>query len=997
MINYEFKIDIHDGNGLRKINSNPIQGNSDVRILGEELDSGFLILWLKNKDRLPIMSYLEYTISDDTNSLTKGFYIGRDEVNTLSKNGKYFQHNIELIETTKKLEKFLLGTICFTQPTEKNKINYTLNDCLQRIMRIYPLGKDENIEIDVNDYSTYPIPENRIINAIDPTLSQYLKKIEAPQFVFNNPTLKEAIDGILKYVNAVTRLKKDYRQETTYYYDIIGAEFYGYLKSLIDIKDNYNFSSSQSIEDYASTTKSFVKNMSIENINSNGQYIQYPVNYKFDTEGYKGEFITNSKYAPFQSSNDSYLVSDSDVGILTQHPIKSIVNIEIPIIITKITGTILGATEEDIDYQDLSLPTNTINLDITQNVVEEEVFEKLTDFEKSRYFHYKRNSNYIDASSRYKMFLITDIAQNMILGEALSNYFSKYAQPVQSDIYESVLTYYSVSIKLLNQHGRENSDELTLNIQYIGDDWWFFRGVSGDLTGADIGFHKNARYRITYISETNSTMSSENENSLEVEKHTENNLQQQDRIISFLNFSNTLYSISQRTGTINLEITCQHFVLKDLIEIGNYTSDNYVCTKAEYIYYNNYIIGKYSFDKNYNRISTYMGINADIRQYEIPNSSDSYERSCEIKNYLEISRNNTYGINSSVNIKPTLSMYFMASLGSYQLGRLMHTNVYTNEYEMVDDINIYPPIKFAIITYNDEYEENRKINAYLKNLAPISSPALKLECFAKGSKNSFTFDFGFNHNIIAGSFPTLDTTGNKIIKQKIPYCNPEGDKIGFLRNISFYLSTDTGAGYSGYQPYTETYPLDDLYHNDDRYDELITFNDLMVLKDPAEILRFTYQLNVISLDDRINLGKWFFEHNYIFSYLTERVDRKEDDNEFILYSTSKEYSKYDIDKLKDDLIPRYTWKNSSVDGNLLLGGYVDKENTADFYVQISEIVMRNIQLPENTKTLIIANKDNIIMTIKYNINDVDESGENYLYKPIYFNFKDRRSDIKYEY
>lgn len=113
MINYEFKIDIHDGNGLRKINSNPIQGNSDVRILGEELDSGFLILWLKNKDRLPIMSYLEYTISDDTNSLTKGFYIGRDEVNTLSKNGKYFQHNIELIETTKKTRKVFIRNNMF--------------------------------------------------------------------------------------------------------------------------------------------------------------------------------------------------------------------------------------------------------------------------------------------------------------------------------------------------------------------------------------------------------------------------------------------------------------------------------------------------------------------------------------------------------------------------------------------------------------------------------------------------------------------------------------------------------------------------------------------------------------------------------------------------------------------------------------------------------------------------------------------------------------------
>ena len=43
MINYTFKIDMNNGNGLVNFTFPPFQENSDVSRLGEELDSGFMI------------------------------------------------------------------------------------------------------------------------------------------------------------------------------------------------------------------------------------------------------------------------------------------------------------------------------------------------------------------------------------------------------------------------------------------------------------------------------------------------------------------------------------------------------------------------------------------------------------------------------------------------------------------------------------------------------------------------------------------------------------------------------------------------------------------------------------------------------------------------------------------------------------------------------------------------------------------------------------------
>ena len=986
MINYTFKIDTHDGKGLRVLPIKPFQGNSDIRILGEELDSGFMVLWLKNNENLPTMSYVEYTIQDENGSLTRKFYIGRDDVTNISKRKKYYQHNIELIELTKKLEKHLVGTLCFTQPTEIGKINYTLRSCIERIIRVFPLGIDRPTN-DYRDTSTninvYPKPENIIVHDIETDLSSFLDRIPAPQFVFNNPTLREAIDGVLKYVNAVAKLDTYYNMpNVTTVHNKIGAEFYGYLKKLIEIEKIYHKNVSQTIEDYSTNLKTYAQNVTNENFNENGQYIQYPQEYSLNTVSDNFYFDETKRVERIKSNDSNYEVSDSNCGILTQYPIKSVLSLQILVRIEAMryeNGVMKGNVK--LDHFGINSTNSVVFLDVSKQVIEEEQFEKLQDNEKINYFYYKKNTNFINCSTSFKGVIFERTSQYYVLPNAVVDFLNRFSTRNEQVDEDNRITYI-FSILLSDQNGNFggiinlNDYELTVNVVENGK----YELVSiKDKTGTN-NFYRDARYRISYVATNDTLINSENENINDVNFYSESIMQQQDRIISFTNFTNTLYSFSQRTGSKDLEVTCKHFNVSDILDIGCYTKDNYVCTKAEYIYYNNFIIGKYIFDRNYNRISSYIGLNSEIRQFDLPTGNQTYYRNCEINNYVEIGRENLIDENSQNIFDKTLKYELLSTIGSLN-SKVEGEKIY--EYE-------YSPIRNAVITYNSKYTYNEEINNYFKRLSGYENPGLLLECFPKGTKNVLSFDFGFKDNINAGEYVKIANEGiiidssTKFLKEKIPYCMPEGDKIGFLRNLNFYLINKN----NNYSNEKEMLPLINTTNLGK-----INLNNVMVLKDPSEIIKFTYNLNFISVEEKITLGKWFFENNYIFKNVTEGVENANNIT-FDLYYSKNKYSKFDIDKITESLTSQMNWSNFS-DVSPLTNGNAKDENSADFYIQFNQETMPTI--PNNTKTIIIANGKDIVMTIAYDPLELDENGENEIYKPIYFNFRTKRSKIVYEY
>lgn len=1499
MIHYTYFIDKHNGEGLKKLNTKPIQGNSDVKILNEELDNGFMSLILKNKEPLPIMSYIVYEIYDGNHKLKREFCISNDDVTRNSKNKNYYTHNIELIELTKILEKQYSGTLCFTPSIERGETRYYLSDCIDRILKVFEPVTDL-IGIDVYNNLNNEIT-NSLLNIryklINSDLHKLLSSIPAPQFVFNNPTLREALDGVLKYVNAVARLeinrelnmesqiyyentlntkfqinindvndkvviniraKKnndnfclfwgDGKEESSYQikslkennyykfeknfnnvgsyiismpsdnsYEFIGDKnlltpscyiqkynseketlipytidglesigeyaFYSentkyvnnikllpslknignyaffncvfeeelhfpstleeigeyafntntlsvgsnyffnsvnppktynnsfssnrklttyktfyenyfnsasfpkpiysyssnteliikvdkdatnlklrphiriipqettdnfivywnkdynnyesysveegkefflrpsegysdgiytivipkenkyYFESHLDNLDNsvspfwkyckeieenegesdytyyvhlietninnqdtiyentfkycdfletvnmsndihtieqnsfywctslnkinisqnvsiiqpntfynctslkeinlhgaikefknnsflfsglekivihsktvkietnafyiekvnqifipndieiiqensfyfnhnpiiyigsssipnnwnenwtntnivvllnnqflylpiinadflckkknklyllnkiYKDNTSQNIEQYSTNTISFVKNITSEEKYENFNIIQYPKIYNFanlhkhlSNEDKLNTIFYNdllSNFARLKSKDNDYNITDSNYGILTQNNIQSVINVQIPAKI-EYDGTFIQLKNEDLENPILGLEAQIV-IDITDNVIEEEEYNNLDNKEKNNYFYYKKYSNFIDFGGSHKEIFFTTHSIENVIAKSLERYINKYSLGKPFNNVNNKTT-----IILTPEEELNLATEFTIEWSYDEESSKYYIQKSS-LTS--INNVTKTSYRVSYIPILNTLVSSEKQNSENCYLESEILVNQEERVISFSNFINTTFSVTQRNGNINKEVVCKHSSLIDLINVGDYTNDNYICTKAEYIYYNNYIIGKYSFDKDYNRISTFMGINSENRQYEIPNNNDSYERNILLKSYCFVSYKNDKSKNTL--ISNSLSRYMLLTLGLI--------NIFN------DDKNNNKPLKFAFVFYNYNFDENKLLKKYFDELN-ITENGFLLECFTSGASNTINFNFGFNNNISGGSIIKQDDilfdTSYKLLKQQVPYVYPynEDNKMlsGCLRNISFEISDGNDVLFK-----QDNLPL--ARKDTNYFLGSIRFSDLLVLKDPAEILKFTYQLHFLSKDDRITLGNAFFENNYIhkneidFSYTK---NESKENRKFYLYASKSIYDKFDLTILKEKkqnlkLLSIYH-NGSKQDIKPILTEYVEY-GSSDFYIKFNKSILEPI-ITSDTKTIILADEyDNIIIHIAYDPNDVDENGENYLYKPIYFNFKDRRSDIKYEY
>lgn len=1475
MINYIYRIDTYDGKGLRTLNTKPLQANSDVRKLSEELDYGTMILVLKNKEPLPTMSYLQYEIDDGFDKITREFYIGNDEVQLLGKYKKYYQHSIELIELTKAMEKSAFGTICFTQPIEQGRTNYYLSDCIDRILRIADIVHDEKSNFYYyNSHQNPSIPLDCFIKNINKELFDYLKTIPSPQFVFNNPTLREALDGVLKYINSVSRLEKkldftydmkrlyefknqtkvvvniqhkdarlkirlipkksninflvcwgndkysfyDIRESTEpiyleqeegkkyndigeytihlpsdFSYELVGdeinnnscieyinsnsevkitdikinglksigkyafynctelnnlymqngleeikdyafyniyknsslnenninfpqtltvlgeyafyvsnpvnylhlyfngyniptlnqtsfnidyigiirvlkgryndyknnfevissslsskieltildnqvypyilingrqttkrlhvrivpkytgkfniswgdnnpedeydvventpiilqqtraysevgeyriefyneGEFYfeglydtsyedtvdenGYLtnyksafwsysdnvtlfdlrdsidiirfdfakitklgdycfanltqygkweelnlyqwdkdfeigkycfynclqinniqipygiknieegafyncypidleipasvvnikkyafydslyfgayipysvvqiqeyafmnsiesytsyffipnsvlyidnnsiegiiftdlyskpygwednwltthskvfwlktegeiikelsfesfaniKKLIENKNEYTYNSSFNVEDYSTNLISFAKNVIDEEKYDYIAHVSYPQNYDSKTLAWDSSDI----FAKVMSEEKEYSVNDTNYGIVTNFPIQSVINVKIPI---EFSTDPFGTNIADI----FGLPRKLL-LDISDFVVEQNLFYGLSEIERRGYFTYKKGQNFIHFGSSFDGVLFTYPALRYVLENALQKVIlenSKYPDVLESRYF----------IKLINNQGEAISDELETHIHYR------YKDVKVDITEFFYPDDINTLgYKLKYIPITDCIINAEKENTEDSYLKSTSIINQEERVISFSNFTNTLYSLSQRKGNKTKELSCQHFSVSDLINIGDYTEDGYVCTTAEYIYYNNYIIGKYTLDKNYNRISSFMGINADIRQYQIPINEDTYTRNINLNSYVEIGyiQNPSTSTNKNTYF-PNLSSYISKTLGCYD-----------------ENSKYLSKISYAVVTISDRYTDNQYIISHYNG----KKPYFLLECIARGGKNLITFDFKFQNNYSAGMYTYYDVTDSKVLKNKIYYCIPDGIYKGFLRNLSFDLVSE-------FEWDNEKLPLFFKYYQNFE-NTAFSSNDLLILKDPAETLAFTYQLNFISKDNRIILGNAFCENNYMIT--GSRNGTIKPNMKVRLYQSPLQYSKFDTKQLKgkkqdNNLIDEWVGSSNEKD-YILFDKFQDFQ--ADFFIKFNKDSLQN-KIMQDTRTIILADGyDNIIMHISYDPNDVDESGENYLYKPIYFNFKDRRSDIKYEY
>lgn len=347
-----------------------------------------------------------------------------------------------------------------------------------------------------------------------------------------------------------------------------------------------------------------------------------------------------------------------------------------------------------------------------------------------------------------------------------------------------------------------------------------------------------------------------------VNKNTKMFFRQSDRLISLDNYTSRIKKMVDRLGEPNFTITIFHTDPSNLLQVGNYTADNYYLTVADFQYEQDYIIGNYEFSNNLPNINEFIGIDRGVQPFEIPTGYKVLNRSILYKDYLTISLSS-----SSTN------------------DTLMLTDGITQLIKTFDNSFSALPSETALVVNPDIGVGTQRIYA----------PTI-----INGIENAFLFNFGFQDNQIAGyrlipldgQDPGSLTRG--VIQQAVVYAED-----GLMDTYAFDIKpvrTDASIPTTFAQAQAEAnfLPYVNWDINEPTYIGATSQNPIVILKDPAEILNFNYQLNVFANTEQIIVGKNFTRLNKLIYDLDEPL--------YIHYS-SEPYNQYENTSVKGGALP----------------------------------------------------------------------------------------------
>lgn len=936
----------------------PFLGFSDKIPLNEELDSGVFTVLSTNSETLPIFSLFEMRVYEDNNttpSIVRKYYVGQDDVTTQNKmlgDKRVYEHTIQVVELTKKLEKFVCEFYCFSQSYDANIVFYTLNDAIQRVMRIAPLGEDDirNTWDYGQPYEQLPIPSDRAFDVVDSKISD-IGNNEIPQLFLDQGTLREKLDAILKTINGISRLETYQSGGRQNCVKKLTVDLFNELKDILENLKLDNMQDDMTIEEINSNMETFLDN-AVNEISQNSAQITYP-----SIEG---------AYDMLKPSDNNYVLSDNNAGIRTEYPIYRVDSLVFPMKIKNITYIASeGGTQQ-------SLANITTDIEVVDRVIEEDDYTALpygpNNFyyertatppeTQSTYISYQYRSSFINCSKNFKNIVFT---------------FPSF--------YTTILCAVAEYIKTLGTLG--NSYTMSCTVEISGETIGHISFESSSLqntvhiTTEENFVPQNIRYRIKYTPIVDTHFSTDKNSTSQVKVNATSLENQSARIMSFENFSQNLLASSQRVGTQHREIALRHYKASELLQNGDYFKDtNEIITECEYIYYNKFIIGKYVLSKDYNRINEYIGINSEIRQWQVP--GNAYDRKLLIKNYLEIddnSKNNTS---------------YLTELGC----KTILDNLIRGGYE-------YTQYVYKATSCFYDTRDTKVLDEWETMFSAIGAPHYKTKLLLgttnNGGGNVISLGFKFQDNMCA--MPIVIEYNSKNLVKKVPYCIPNGDYMGFLRSFNFIISNrKADALYSNRMPFViKRYETDNSMPYNDPND-LIVAPNMLVLKDPAEILNVNYQVSVVSNNDYITIGKWFAIDNAL-------IKDYGSDTPLVLnvFTSTTRHGKTFNDRVNNDYVDTQRPISYYFQANCNSSSY-DYSQTPNFNMTENFTRLQVLLRDRNIKEIVFADPDtkkiHLIIDVRYFGATYDSSTGNVSSlerNTIYFNFTKKRSNLNYDY
>lgn len=814
------------------------KGITIVERKDEELDTSVIIVINQTATEYPPFSKVDiYYSSESVPDYT--FLVDTDICEGLNKDSsKYYRHTLSVIEPTKILERFIVDSVAFTQPKNETVTRYTLATAIQRLIDITPM-------------ETSALHSATRVASIPAALTLALNAYKSPQFNIQGQNLRQAMDEMLKYINAISRVK-------TYSANVpvLSVDYFNKLTT-ITTKTRYSSYVTQNNGDLFAGKMDINLENGITNI--------------VDT------ILPDPLCLTFGS--EAFVMTTNDIILTLPKPIYAIKKIYM---VGKFNIPAGSGWQYSFKY---------IDVDLTDYVYEEELFKTLPLQETgvpSQYgsLIYKKGDNKIrNFGVAYPQFwglFKTSTITKIIVDEG-----DQIATPPSGD---------PISM-----------DNTTT-------------GTGTDILGGKVGF------RIEYYPYVSQRITIQKQNPSSYTDNLSIATNQSGKALDVSRFITNAQGTMDRIGNGDLSLEKTVKTMAERFIVGQKTTDNYIVTTTETQIFDGVIKSRGVFTKNFNRLSQYISVDRDFRQYEIP-LADTVKRNLIYSEYL---------CASTVALTGTASGWASAFLDYYRY-------MFEASFE-----SYFGTVSFARVITKDETP-----NTIGDFILPIS----KL-----WGKNTNAIHFGFPDNIAGYYYPGTPSSTNifeKLLTTLTPkrytYYNASDEDdlqngtfdtmtVYFIKNNPFKTGTalaipkaDFTEALAHYTPLVATYPNGLIYKlatpydvdeggpwtyvkfwdsgggniiNQNYFDEqsvqkdvmltgytaflndqwdflgfdnpmvtketqdgakvsnflatgsiLASYTDFMVKKDPSETISMTYQLHYVSLDANVILGETFAKHS----------------------------------------------------------------------------------------------------------------------------------------
>ena len=264
--------------------------------------------------------------------------------------------------------------------------------------------------------------------------------------------------------------------------------------------------------------------------------------------------------------------------------------------------------------------------------------------------------------------------------------------------------------------------------------------------------------------------------------------------------------------------------MSSVYNVKDYTSDTFIVTQKELIFYKDYIYCNYSLDKNFNRINQFIGVNSEERQWEIAESGRTLERDLVYKEYIEIDAV-TSGTGSS-------SIVGLNTLG----------------------------IETYLDTFDTTSTKKNVILSFIDSNTETLDTSI-VELGTNGGGNSLMFNFGFKDNKVNDNY--IETINSQSALNYVSYTDENAE----LTDLSLTFVDDLPyINFATAVVIADTLPKVPISYAGNKIVEFIGNDSWYVKKDRRDVLKGNYQLQQLSNStNTIILGKQLSRRNRLIT------------------------------------------------------------------------------------------------------------------------------------